>query len=240
LDKHVTIAEEGRKRYSLSHVPSGHPADDTATQCDEARPICRPCREGRLTCEYEFPVGRTRAQALLESQHHLRAKLHSHASMISTLRQVGLEASIQLLGPLRRGDYDRALLGNNSASRMTAFGDTVYPWEDSLDEWQTHLEPSADILPSTDTLLPMHNSSAAYPISRPMVEAPGRSYEQDPWFCTYSAPWAPPLGPQSVRLSTNLVNMPNYDHRNSVTTKLAGRDLQQPVPNSHILPLLSS
>jgi hypothetical protein len=106
--------------------------------------------------------------------------------MISTLRQVGSEASIQLLGRLRRGDYDRALLGNNSAFRMTAFGDTIYPWEDSLDEWQTHLEPSADILPSTDTFLPMHNSSAACPISRPKVEAPGRSYEQDPWFCTYS------------------------------------------------------
>jgi hypothetical protein len=125
LDKHVTIAEEGGNRYSLFHVPSDHPADDMATQCDGSRPTCRPCGKGGFTCEYGFPAGKTRAQALLESQNCLRTKLLSHASLISTLRQVDSEASIQLLGRVRSGDYDRALSGANSAFRMTAFGDIM-------------------------------------------------------------------------------------------------------------------
>jgi hypothetical protein len=39
----------------------------------------------------------------------------------------GLEAEMQLLGRLRRGDYGGALISAESASRVTAHGNTVYP-----------------------------------------------------------------------------------------------------------------
>jgi hypothetical protein len=54
--------------------------------------------------------------------------------MIRTLRNVDSEMSIQLLGRLRRGYYDGALLGAGFTSRVTTPVDTVYPWKGSLHE----------------------------------------------------------------------------------------------------------
>jgi hypothetical protein len=53
--------------------------------------------------------------------------MHSLTSLIRTLRHVGSATSIQLLGRLRRGDYGGALISAESASRVTAHGNTVYP-----------------------------------------------------------------------------------------------------------------
>jgi hypothetical protein len=108
--------------------PPTQSAIDMVTQRDEARPICKPCRKGRLICGYEPPTGQTRIQALLERQHRLQAEMQSLTSMIRRLRHVDSATSIQLLGRLRRGDYDGALLSADFASRVTAHGSTVYPW----------------------------------------------------------------------------------------------------------------
>jgi hypothetical protein len=59
--------------------------------------------------------------------HRLQAEMHSLTSLIRTLRRVGSATSIQLLGRLRRGDYGGALISAESASRVTAHGNTVYP-----------------------------------------------------------------------------------------------------------------
>ena len=48
-------------------------------QCDELRPVCRPCVKARLACAYELPPGQTRAQAMIESQHaHNTTAYFSH------------------------------------------------------------------------------------------------------------------------------------------------------------------
>jgi hypothetical protein len=186
-------------------------------QCDEARPICSPCQKGRLTCGYEHPAGQTRTQALLEGQHRLRAKLRSHTSMIRTLRHVDSETSIKLLGLLRRGDYDGALLGADSALRVTASGDTVYPWEGSLYGVRTHLDRSTEMLPPLDTLLPAHNGGTVYAILHPMAETPVRSYGQNLGPRASSdvstAPLASPPGSRSVRQPTKSVRVLGYNQR---------------------------
>jgi hypothetical protein len=89
---------------------------------------------------------------MMESQQRLRDELHSHTSLIHSLRCAEANASINMLGRLRQGDYDSALLGTDHGIRSTSPGDRIYPWEESGDEGHHH-QPrsrSAELLPSID------------------------------------------------------------------------------------------
>jgi hypothetical protein len=145
-------------------------------QCDEARPTCRSCVKAQLACEHEHAAGQTRFQALLANQQRLQEELHSYASLIHTLRCVDSNALDRTLEYLRRGDYDSALLGMNPASRVTVSGDSVYPWEDSLTEYQQHPELNSKVLPPIDALLSVRHNRATYSIVQPVpVTSPSPS-----------------------------------------------------------------
>jgi hypothetical protein len=98
-------------------------------QCDEVRPVCRPCLKARLACAYELPPGQTRAQAMIESQQRLREELHSHTSLIQALRCTDANSSVQMLNRLRHGDYDSALLGTDAAGSHSQ-ETRIFPWEE--------------------------------------------------------------------------------------------------------------
>jgi hypothetical protein len=145
-------------------------------QCDEARPTSRSCVKARLACDCELAAGKTRIQALLANQQRLQEELHSYASLIHTLRCVDSGALDRTLEYLRRGDYDAALLGMNPASRVTVSGDSVYPWEDSLNEYQQHPELNCNVLPPIDALLSVRYNRATYSTVQPLpVTAPSAS-----------------------------------------------------------------
>lgn len=128
-------------------------------QCDEVRPVCRPCQKARLACAYELPPGQTRAQAMMESQQRLRDELHSHTSLIHSLRCADANASIHMLGRLRQGDYDSALLGTDHGLRSTSLGDRIYPWEESSDEGNHPRSRDADLLPPIDGFAPIRHDA---------------------------------------------------------------------------------
>jgi hypothetical protein len=83
--------QQCRRRKIKVHTPTHQPthlpkilSSNPTDQCDEVRPVCRPCLKARLACAYELPPGQTRAQAMVESQQRLRDELHSHASLMQT------------------------------------------------------------------------------------------------------------------------------------------------------------
>jgi hypothetical protein len=95
---------------------------------------------------------------MMESQQRLRDELHSHTSLIHSLRCAEANASINMLGRLRQGDYDSALLGTDHGLRSTSHGDRIYPWEESSDEGHHHPRSrSADLLPPIDGFAPIRN-----------------------------------------------------------------------------------
>jgi hypothetical protein len=154
---------------------------------------------------------------LLESQHRLWAELRSHTSLLHTFRCVDPKTSVQLLGYLRRGDYDGALLCAKPSSSGTAFGDSVYPWEGALHRIQSHQEHPTDMLPPINTFLPMHNGVARYSILQPVVEIPGLPQGQNPGsgasIDISSATWAQSLDSQHVWLRTKIDIIPSYDQK---------------------------
>jgi hypothetical protein len=139
--------------------------------------VCRPCQKARLACAYELPPGQTRAQAMMESQQRLRDELHSHTSLIHSLRCAEANASIHMLGRLRQGDYDGALLGTDHVIRSTSPGDRIYPWEESSDEGHHH-QPrsrSADLLPPIEGFAPIrHDAGNVYSSSH---DKPDHTYD---------------------------------------------------------------
>jgi hypothetical protein len=104
---------------------------------------------------------------MMESQQRLRDELHSHTSLIHSLRCAEANASIHMLGRLRQGDYDGALLGTDHAIRSTSPGDRIYPWEESSDEGHHHPRSrSADLLPPIEGFAPIrHDAGNVYPSS---------------------------------------------------------------------------
>lgn len=149
-------------------------------QCDEVRPVCRPCVKARLACAYELPPGQTRAQAMMESQQRLRDELHSHTSLIQSLRCVDANSSIQMLGRLRHGDYDSALLGADLATRSNSPAERVYPWEETFDDSQRQQMRNADVRPQpVDGFPPLrHDSTALYAPPNLAVDKGSHPYDR--------------------------------------------------------------
>jgi hypothetical protein len=118
-----------------------------AMKCDEARPICRPCLKGKLECGYELPAGQTRAQASSKTRQRLQDELQVYTALICALRCADSNTSTRILEHLRHGDYDGALLRNDSGSRMGPRADITYPWDHLPVTSQRHLDLHAHILP---------------------------------------------------------------------------------------------
>jgi hypothetical protein len=161
--------QQCRRRKIKVHTPTHQPthlpkilSSNPTDQCDEVRPVCRPCLKARLACAYELPPGQTRAQAMVESQQRLRDELHSHASLIHALRCTDANSSIQMLSRLRRGEYDSALLGTESATRSNSPGGRVYPWEEGVDEGQRRRSRDAEILPPIESFPSGRHDSAPH------------------------------------------------------------------------------
>jgi hypothetical protein len=133
-----------------------------AMQCDEARPICKPCVKGKLECGYELPAGQTRAQASSETRQRLQDELQVCTALICALRCADSNTSARILEHLRHGDYDAALLRNDSGSRMGPRADIAYPWDHLPVIGQRHLGLHAHMLPPLRAGIPIQHGSRVY------------------------------------------------------------------------------
>lgn len=108
---------------------------------------------------------------MMESQQRLRDELHSHTSLIHTLRCADANSSVHMLGRLRQGDYDSALLGTDHAIRSASPGDRIYPWEESSDEGHHQRARDGSLLPPIDGFTPIrHDAGNIYPHSHDKPE----------------------------------------------------------------------
>lgn len=176
--------------------------------------MCRPCVKARLACAYELPPGQTRAQAMLESQQRLRDELNSHTSLIHCLRSVDTDTSIQMLGRLRRGDYDSALLGMEAPSKTSTSGDKSYPWEEAAGEIPRHRSQDSEMLPQVDGFRPGLREGGLYPLPQSRNDKPGFHYNAvalppQP----YSPNFAPHHGMSSNAPMTDGAGMHGYAQR---------------------------
>jgi hypothetical protein len=133
-----------------------------AMQCDEARPICKPCLKGNLQCGYELPAGQTRAQASSEIRQRLQGELQAYTALICALRCADSNTSARMLRHLRHGDYDGALLRNDSGSGMASRAEVAYPWDSLPVIDQRHLGLHAHMLPPLKAGIPMRYGSRVY------------------------------------------------------------------------------
>jgi hypothetical protein len=155
-----------RKKTKVWPSPCFHQlvSPNITTQCDEVRPTCQPCMGSGLVCQYELPVGQTRMQALSESQQRLRRQIHSHTSLIQSLRYADSWTSLQILESLRRGYYDKSLsLNDDIPCRATTPEYKVYPWETPLFRDKQRGEHHAEVLPHIDTLVSLQDNDSMRP-----------------------------------------------------------------------------
>lgn len=116
----------------------------------------------------------------MESQQRLRDELHSHASLVHTLRAVDANTSIQMLSRLRHGDYDSALLGTDLATRTNSSGDKIFPWEEQMDDRQHQRAHDVNLLPPVDAFPPVRRDGALYPLPRSTIDNPYESAAASP------------------------------------------------------------
>jgi hypothetical protein len=133
-----------------------------AMQCDEARPICKPCLKGKLRCGYELPAGQTRAQASIEIRQRLQDELQVYTALICALRCADSKTSARMLEHLRHGDYDGALLRNDSGSEMGPRADIAYPWDAPASIDQRHISLHTHMLPPLRAGIPIQQSGRVY------------------------------------------------------------------------------
>lgn len=153
---------------------------------------------------------------MMESQQRLRDELHSHTSLIHTLRCVDINSSIQMLGRLRHGEYDSALLGTDVANRSSPPGERVYPWEDAADEIQPQRSRNADVKPQhVDGFPPArHDSTTFYPPPNLAHDKPDHPYDHGQVPGPAFPPNFPP--PHGMPASTAMMgpgNVHGYDHQ---------------------------
>lgn len=129
--------------------------------------------EAKAACEYEFPTGQTRNQALAENQRRLQGQLRTFTSLMHALRYVDANTSGRILRHLRHGDYDEILLCDNSSSDMTQHADKVYPWEDLSSDEQPQPGSRHIVLPPVGDLMSMQRTSADHTISHMIPQTPG-------------------------------------------------------------------
>jgi hypothetical protein len=133
-----------------------------AMQCDEARPTCKPCLKSNLQCGYELPAGQTRAQASSETRQRLQGELQAYTALICALRCADSNTSARMLDHLRHGDYDGALLRNDSGSEMAPRADVAYPWDSLPVIDQRYLGLHPHTLPPLKAGIPMQYGSRLY------------------------------------------------------------------------------
>jgi hypothetical protein len=184
-------------------------------QCDEVRPVCRPCLKARLACAYELPPGQTRAQAMIESQQRLREELHSHTSLIQALRCTDANSSVQMLNRLRHGDYDSALLGTDAAGSHSQ-ETRIFPWEEHINESQRQRNRDTEmLLPPIENYPPgRHDSVPHYLPPHPATEKHDNPYDRNqgpPQ--TFAQPCPGPPGSQIIPGGMIPPNMHPYDSR---------------------------
>jgi hypothetical protein len=155
-----------RKRKSkvclhLCHLQSR--SSDMKMQCDEVRPMCRSCMKNQLVCEYEFPQGRTRTQALSESHKRVQRQLHTCTSLIQSLQCSNSRTSLRILENLRRGDYSEALSLGDIAFRTIAPTTEMYPWEHASARTEPNETHNTEALPAISTLLPLQHDATVFP-----------------------------------------------------------------------------
>jgi hypothetical protein len=203
-------------------------------QCDEVRPVCRPCLKARLACAYELPPGQTRAQAMVESQQRLREELHSHTSFIHALRCTDANSSVQMLSRLRRGDYDTALPGAELATRSHSPGSRLYPWEEHAGERQRRRSRDAEMLPPIESFPPgRHDSAPHYLPHHDRAPIPAQAFPP-----SYPAPQNIPVDMMNsnrmhaydARLPTNSRPEPQYQQRGNPSYQQLG------IPHPSTLP----
>ena len=197
------------------HLPRC-PFTNLTVQCDEVRPVCRPCVKARLACAYELPPGQTRAQAMIESQQRLREELHAHTSLIHALRCTDANSSVQMLNRLRHGDYDSALLGTDPASRSTSQESRSYPWEECIDESQRQRTRDTEmLLPPIENYPPgRHDSGPHYIPPHPATDKHDLPYDRNQGLPqTFGQPYPGPSGSQIMPGSMVAPNMHVYDSR---------------------------
>lgn len=151
---------------------SSHYFSDMIAQCDEARPSCRSCLKVKAACEYEFPAGQTRNQALSENQRRLQGQLRTLTSLIHALRCADANTSGRILSHLRYGDYDGTLLCDDSSSYMAQNADKVYPWEELPSDERPQLGSRNIVLPPVGDLMSIRRTSAEHPISHMIHQTP--------------------------------------------------------------------
>jgi hypothetical protein len=198
--------------YYISQDDSSNLID----QCDEVRPVCRPCIKARLACAYELPPGQTRAQAMVESQQRLREELHSHSSLIHALRCTDANSSVQMLNRLRHGDYDSALLGTEPASRSNSQESRTFPWEEYIDESQRQRTRDTEmLLPPIENYQPgRHDSGPHYLPPHPAAEKHDHAFDRSQGPSQPFAQGYPgPAGSQIMPSSMIPPNMHPYDSR---------------------------
>ena len=129
--------------------------------------------KAKAACEYEFPAGHTRNQALAENQRRLHGQLRTIASLVHASRCVDANTSDRILRHLRHGDYDGILLCDNSSSDLSQHADKVYPWEDLSPDEQPQPGSRHIVLPPVDDLMSMQRTSADHTISHMIPQTPG-------------------------------------------------------------------
>lgn len=151
----------------------------------------------------------------MESHQRLRDELHSHTSLIHSLRCADANSSIQMLGRLRHGDFDGALLGTDLASRSHSPADRVYPWEESIDESQRQRNRDPELLPPMDSFPPArHDDGVGYPPSHPAHVKPEHPYDRAAIPAqTYPPNFAPPPGLPASTAMMHPGGMHGYDQR---------------------------
>lgn len=115
----------------------------------------------------------------MESQQRLRDELHSHTSLIHSLRCADTNSSIQMLGRLRQGDYDGALLGTDPVPRSNSQAEKSYPWDETVDESQRQrIRDPTMHSQQVDGFQPSRHDSSAYPMSQQGPVKPGIPYDR--------------------------------------------------------------
>lgn len=180
----------------------------------------------------------------MESQQRLRDELHSHASLVHSLRVVDANSSIQMLSRLRHGEFDSALLGTDLPTRTNSSGDRIYPWEEHVDDKQRQRTQDAEGLPPIEAFPPVRHEGALYPLPRSTIEQPGLPYERAASSSSqvYSASFA--AGPHAIHapqvpmeagsVPAYYQRMPTFQHPEMPAQVRRSSSFQQQGDISHI------
>lgn len=159
--------------------------------------------KNKLVCEYEFPQGRTRTQALSEGHKHLQRQLRTCTSLIKALQCANSKTSWQILENLRRGDYSGTLSLDDTAFGTTSPATISYPWEHASNGTGQNGKHCGETLPAISTLVPLHHNPTVLPCS-PSVDGASAHHFGEIWQRKQSVQLIP--GVQRCKETSSLEN----------------------------------